>query len=388
MNLSLVLTGNEPRQRYLFETLRQVADVRAVVPFDDIDLATKLAAAALSFARPRSEWWGNYQMHPLVQRRRQRVLVRELERAGVHGGARADALVMWGSWFQPFAQGDAKAIPYVNYIDQSRSLEPLPGEARARFTRRKKSHALQAETYAGALAVLCMSKWARQQTLEAHVLPEDKVVDIGWGPCGVDLSTEDLAAKPREPIVLHVSNDFHRKGVDRLFDTAVRVRKAVPRAQFVVIGKDSSGLVLRSESNVQVLGPIYDKAQLADYFRRASLFFLPHRFDRSPHVLVEAMSAALPIVTSDQGGPVELLSGNRTGILCPSGDIGAYTDAIVTLLTDEPTRIAMGRNAVALMRERYTWVAVARRLVQVIQDRLAAGAHSGTTAGQCADAAA
>jgi glycosyltransferase involved in cell wall biosynthesis len=230
---------------------------------------------------------------------------------------------------------------------------------------------MQAETYARSLAVLCMSRWAREQTLQAHSLSEQKVIDIGWGPCGVDLSAENLADTPREPIVLHVSNDFHRKGVDRLLDTAARVREAVPKAQFVVIGKDSSGLILRTESNVQVLGPIYDKNQLASYFRRASLFFLPHRFDRSPHVLVEAMSAALPLVASAQGGPIELISGKQTGILCESGDIGAYADAIVTLLTDEKLRATMGRNAIALMRERYNWPAVARRLVGVLAERLA-----------------
>lgn len=367
MAVSLVLTGNEPRQRYLFDTLARIGDVKGEVAFDDIDPLTKLTAAALSFARPRSEWWGNYQMHPLVQRRRQRVLASQLRSVT----ARADALVMWGSWFPPFASGDRFAIPFVNYIDQSRSLQRLPGEEPARFSRRQKSHAMQAITYANSLAVLCMSRWAREQTLEAHRLPDDKVINIGWGPCGVDLSAEDLSGSPREPIVLHVSNDFHRKGVDWLIDTAARVRTAVPAARFVVIGRDSSGLALRPESNVEVLGPIYDKSRLMDYFRRASLFFLPHRFDRSPHVLVEAMSAGLPVVTSEQGGPIELVEGRDTGILCSPGDIAGYADAVIALLTDEKLRTTMGQNAVALMRARYNWTSVGRRLVEVIQERLA-----------------
>lgn len=361
MKPSLFLTGNEPRQRYLFDALARITDVRAELPFDDIDPFTKLSAAALSFARPRSEWWGNYQMHPLVQRRRQRVLASRMSASG----ASADALVMWGSWFPPFARRSS-AVPYVNYIDQSRSLEPLPGEAAARFSRRKKSHALQAVTYDGALAVLCMSQWARAQTLEAHSLPQEKVLAVGWGPCAVDLSSEDNTTVEREPIVLHVSNDFRRKGVDYLVQTAARVRSAVPQAKFVVIGRDSSGLILSPENNVEVLGPIYDKAELASYFRRASLFFLPHRFDRSPHVLVEAMSAGLPLVASAQGGPVELIQGTGVGMLCPTGNIDAYADAIITLLRDEVARAEMGRRALALMRERYNWAAVANRILDVI----------------------
>jgi hypothetical protein len=35
--LRLCLTGNEPRQRYLFQALAEIARVEAVVPFDEID---------------------------------------------------------------------------------------------------------------------------------------------------------------------------------------------------------------------------------------------------------------------------------------------------------------------------------------------------------------
>ena len=369
MKPRLVLTGNEPRQRYLFDALARKADVCAEVAFDDIDILTKFSAAALSFARPRSEWWGNYQMHPLIQRRRQRVLARQVRRTG----AQADVLVMWGSWFRPFRHDAPGAIPYLNYIDQSRSLEPLPGEAAERFSRRRKSHVLQATTYDGALAVLCMSEWARCQTLESHRLPPEKVLAVGWGPCAVDLSHEDNTVAPREPMILHVSNDFRRKGVDHLIETAARVRAAVPRARFVVIGRDSSGLSLRSERNVEVLGPIYNQAVLESYFRRASLFFLPHRFDRSPHVLVEAMSAALPLVASAQGGAVELISGTGAGVLCPPGNIDEYADAIIDLLRDETRRADMGRRALDLMRKRYNWSAVADQMLQVINRSLEPG---------------
>ncbi len=48
----------------------------AEVPFDNIDPVTKYVAAALSYASPREEWWGNYHMHPLIQRRRRKVLGR------------------------------------------------------------------------------------------------------------------------------------------------------------------------------------------------------------------------------------------------------------------------------------------------------------------------
>ena len=106
---------------------------------------------------------------------------------------------------------------------------------------------------------------------------------MSWGPCAVDLSAEDPTTFRRAKIILHVSNNFHRKGVDFLVATAARVREVEPEARFVVIGRDASGLKVDNPGNVDFTGPIYERAVLESYFRRACLFFLTHRFYRSPH---------------------------------------------------------------------------------------------------------
>src|ERR1700693_1791182 len=121
--MRIVLTGNDLRSALLFDEMKRKAEVVAEVDFDDIDPITKYAAALLSYDRPRSEWWENYQMHPLIQRRRRKVLQRNIDLAAVE----ADALLMWGSWFHPTLGRKNVALPFFNYIDQSRSLAPLPG---------------------------------------------------------------------------------------------------------------------------------------------------------------------------------------------------------------------------------------------------------------------
>jgi glycosyltransferase involved in cell wall biosynthesis len=358
---TLVLTGNEPRQRALFDELARQTRVVAEIEFDDIDPVTKFASALLSYARPRSEWWGNYQMHPLVQRRRSRVLWRGLRSVE----PRPDALLMWGSWFHP-----AKAVPFYTYIDQSRSLAPLPGERPSSRRRGVRAHAMQALTYRDAGGVFTMSEWARQQTLDAHDVPPGKVHTVGWGPCAVDLSRETSSDAAREPLVLHVSNDFRRKGVDFLLATAERVAARDPGVRFAVIGRDGSNLPVSDTPNVTFLGPIYDRARLEEYFRRASVFFLPHRFDRSPHVLVEAMSAGLPLVTSAQGGALELVDGTGAGTAAAVGDVDGYAAAILRFVRDADARRAASARARALMIERYNWAAIGRRILELIGQSL------------------
>jgi glycosyltransferase involved in cell wall biosynthesis len=368
MTLRLCLTGNEPRQSYLFEELARAAEVVDVIPFEDVDVVTRYLAAGLSLSWPRSEWWYNYHMHPLVQRRHRKVLSRGMRR---HMGA-IDALVMWGSWFHPF-RASAASVPFYPYVDQSHTLGGLPGEPRAWIGRRRRAHALQRECYRAAGAIFCMSDWARRQTLESYDLDASKVISVGWGPCGVDLSGETPSQTPHtgEPIVLHVSNNFYRKGLDFLVETAEIVCAAVPSVRFVVVGKDMSGFAIPSTTRVQFLGRIRDKARLQDLFRSASLFFLPHRFDRSPHVLIEAMSAGLPLVASAQGGAIELIEGQSTGYACRVGATVEYAEAIVTLLRDPGMRRRMGEAGRALVRTKYNWPTIAEQMVRIISTQVA-----------------
>jgi glycosyltransferase involved in cell wall biosynthesis len=324
--------------------------------FDRVDRLTRAVVAALTFHPVRAEWWGRFQMHPMMQARRRQLLLGEIAREA----SPIDALLLWGSWFHPF-RGQTSSPPFFNYIDQSRSLQPLPGEAAASSAGRIRSHALQAETYRDSGGILCMSEWARQQTIDAHPAIAHKVHVVGWGPCAVDLSAE-TPPDVRENIVLHVSNDFRRKGVDFLIATAERVAQRVPDVQFLVVGEDRRATWAQNVGCVRFLG-VQRGAALADLFRRAKAFFLPHRFDRSPHVLVEAMSAGLPLVTSAQGGPIELIEGRGTGFCVPVGDIAGYADALVSLLTDDERRRSMGNAGLRIMRENYTWPIVAERIL-------------------------
>ncbi len=360
--IRLALASNEPRAKYLFAEFRKLATVVAELDFDDIDPLTKYTAAVLSFKRPRPEWYGNYQMHPLIQRRRRRVLQRGLRRSGPH----PDALLMWGSWFHPFKGYGGPALPFFNYVDQSRSLTPVLGEPATSTWGRKRSHQLQTETYRASSGICCWSKWAHDQTLMSHPIEASKVVVVGWGPCAVDLSSEPIDINGREKLVLHVSNDFRRKGVDFLLETAARLARVDPTVRFVVIGQDSSGLAVADTEHVSFLGPIRDRETLSAYFRRAAVFFLPHRFDRSPNVLAEAMSAGLPMVTSLQGGPMEVVEGQGTGFCERVGDIDGYTRAIRQLLGDPELARRMSERSRALMLERYNWPVVARRILSFV----------------------
>ena len=56
---------------------------------------------------------------------------------------------------------------------------------------------------------------------------------------------------------------------------------------------------------------------------------------------IEALSAGLPVVASDAGGPAEIVTPD-CGILCPPGDAGAVSRALGRLIEDSELRTALG----------------------------------------------
>lgn len=355
---------NDQRARFLSDALKGLGHELVEVDFDHIDLITKALAAALTINHPRSEWWESYQTHPLVQRRRASVFERNYREALLE----AQAVITWGSWFCPSLRSvDGKRIKYTYYIDQSRSTTPEEGESRGLLPRPRSGNRLQGMGYQRAERVMCMSNWAVEQSRRAHPFVDPAKFDwAGWGPCAFDGSFDPPASPPRSKKVLLVANDFYRKGVDWFTATAERVRSLIPDAEFVLIGKDQGNLAVRFADHVQYLGPIYDKAILKQHFAESSVFFLPNRFDRSPHVLIESLSMGVPIVVSDQGGAAELIERAPVGIKVRTGVVDEYADALVRLLSDEKVSREMGNSGKNLVRTTYNWSEVAKRVLSTV----------------------
>jgi len=77
----------------------------------------------------------------------------------------------------------------------------------------------------------------------------------------------------------------------------------------------------------------------------AQLFVLPSLSEGSPIVLLEAMSAALPIVATNVGGIPDTIHDGVSGVLVPPGDPFELSSAMRRLLTDAPLAVSLGSAA-------------------------------------------
>ena len=79
----------------------------------------------------------------------------------------------------------------------------------------------------------------------------------------------------------------------------------------------------------------------------ASLFVLSSDYEGLPNALMEALTLALPVVSTDcsGGGARTLIENGRDGVLVPCDDTDALADAIRACLGDPAAAKAMGQQA-------------------------------------------
>lgn len=97
--------------------------------------------------------------------------------------------------------------------------------------------------------------------------------------------------------------------------------------------------------------PAVTQETLRQIYQQATLFALPCQIaqnndrDGIPNVLVEAMAAGLPVVSTNISGIPELIEHGVSGLLVPQKDAQALAEAIAALLAAPELRLRLGKAA-------------------------------------------
>jgi glycosyltransferase involved in cell wall biosynthesis len=106
-------------------------------------------------------------------------------------------------------------------------------------------------------------------------------------------------------------------------------------------------------------------AVLQELYARSDVFVLPTAADASPHVILEAMAAGLPVISTPVGAIPEMVG--STGVLVTPGNGDELRDALERLL-DPALRTALGAAAHARARERFDAATNAGRVLDVLAE--------------------
>lgn len=80
--------------------------------------------------------------------------------------------------------------------------------------------------------------------------------------------------------------------------------------------------------------------------------------------VLEASACELPVVVSDAGGLPEVVADRETGIVVPRENVGALTDALEVLITQEPLRRQYGKAGRVRVQDRYEWRSSVERMIE------------------------
>lgn len=170
--------------------------------------------------------------------------------------------------------------------------------------------------------------------------------------------------------------DF-QKGVDRLVRVAQRLlERGMDNVIFAVMGPGDFGSVsgVNEEcvpTNLRLLGLIPEARR---YFSAFDIFALPSRYEGFPYVVLEAMAAGIPIVSTRVSGAAELIDAEQIGFVVPNeDDSNLFADATAALARNPAMRDRMSRNC-ERAAERFSATAMVERTADLYQ-RLLRGIH-------------
>lgn len=102
--------------------------------------------------------------------------------------------------------------------------------------------------------------------------------------------------------------------------------------------------------------------QLARLYASFDVFAHAGPFETFGQTIQEAMASGVPVVAPAAGGPVDLVTHDRTGFLVPPFDASALSTAVSKLVEDPALRASFGAAARAEVEGR-TWAAVGDELI-------------------------
>ena len=137
---------------------------------------------------------------------------------------------------------------------------------------------------------------------------------------------------------MHVANFRPQKNHKLLIEAAAKVIERDPRAIFLLAGsgplRDETArrvADLRSDS-VRFLGAVPDAARL---IACADLLVLSSSYEGLPVVVMEALAAGVPVVSTAVGGVPDLIQSGHNGLLTRPGDPDALAETILRAMRPE-----------------------------------------------------
>ena len=175
--------------------------------------------------------------------------------------------------------------------------------------------------------------------------------------------------KIKNKLVLFFSRLNETKGPEVLAKAAIEITKERKDISFVWVGPDEGKAeevtnLIKNYSNMQYLGPIRGKENIAEMYQASDVYCLPSYREGLPLTLFEAYASALPVVASPCNGIPYELKENVNGFLVNYGDVFNLKKRLLEVLDNKKLADKFSKNNLEKSKN-YTWDIITNRYLEV-----------------------
>ncbi|HBC87123.1 MAG TPA: hypothetical protein DCZ94_09235 [Lentisphaeria bacterium] len=176
-------------------------------------------------------------------------------------------------------------------------------------------------------------------------------------------------------LILTVGRYHPKKGFDLIPQTVKMLKAKGLDFQWVVAGKNTSEILGKfPESAVEIKtienmaksgGEVFSlpSSELIELYCAADIFVLPTLIETFGMVLVEAMAAGLPIITTDAPGVRDVILDGLNGLKAPVGNPEALAEMIFKLINDKELSSSLSENSINHAKDFYEWEKVTGKYI-------------------------
>ncbi|HCE45609.1 MAG TPA: hypothetical protein DET40_18870 [Lentisphaeria bacterium] len=183
-------------------------------------------------------------------------------------------------------------------------------------------------------------------------------------------------------LILTVGRYHPKKGFDLIPAVAQILKDKGLDFQWIVAGMNTSEILRKFPGRCGDVKSIENFAKsggetfslpsndLIELYCASDIFVLPTLIETFGMVLVEAMAAGLPIVTTDAPGVRDVISDNVNGLKAPAGNPEALADAVCSLIKDTALSGRLSETSIRQAKEFYDWKSVTGKYILLYGDIL------------------
>ena len=193
-----------------------------------------------------------------------------------------------------------------------------------------------------------------------------------------------------KPLILALSRPDERKNILTLIEAYGESRSLQQAANLLIVAGNRDDIRDMDNGAQSVLTNILLLIDTHDLYGRVA-FPKSHRADEVPEIyrlvssrggvfvnpaltepfgltLLEAAASGLPLVATENGGPVDIIGNCQNGELVDPLDRQAITEALLKMLRDKDAWAKASRNGIQGVRKHYSWQAHARSFIANIAE--------------------